>query len=106
MGKSSVAAYLSVSLAKRGYHVGLMDVDLHGPSIPRILGLKGNLVFAGHKGKMLPVRYLPNMEVISIETLLGENKDAVCTFELKGGGWYADGYSSNKEGKCVKNADE
>jgi Mrp family chromosome partitioning ATPase len=29
-----VAAYLAVSLAKRNYKVGLMDVDLHGPSIP------------------------------------------------------------------------
>jgi Mrp family chromosome partitioning ATPase len=76
VGKSSVAAYLSVSLAKKGFSVGLMDVDLHGPSIPRILGLKGIPNFGSHKGKMLPVRYLPNMEVISIESLMGENKDA------------------------------
>jgi ATP-binding protein involved in chromosome partitioning len=76
VGKSSVAAYLSVALAKKGYRVGLMDVDLHGPSIPRILGLKGSHDLAGNKGKMLPVRYLSNMEVISIETLMGENKDA------------------------------
>ena len=76
VGKSSVAAYLSVALAKRGYRVGLMDVDLHGPSIPRILGLKGSLEFGSRKGKMLPVKYLPNLEVISIETLMGENKDA------------------------------
>ena len=75
VGKSSVAAYLSVALAKRGYRVGLMDVDLHGPSIPRILGLSGSLGFGGREGKMLPVKYLPNLEVISIETLLGENKD-------------------------------
>jgi len=75
VGKSSVAAYLAVALAKRGYRVGLMDVDLHGPSIPRILGLSGSLAFGGQEGKMLPVKYLPNMEVISIETLLGENKD-------------------------------
>lgn len=53
-----------------------MDVDLHGPSIPRILGLKGSPAFGSHKGKMLPIRYLPNMQVISIETLTGENKDA------------------------------
>ncbi len=39
VGKSSVAAYLSAALAKRGYMVGLMDVDLHGPSIPHMLGL-------------------------------------------------------------------
>jgi Mrp family chromosome partitioning ATPase len=75
VGKSSVAAYLSVALAKRGYNVGLMDVDLHGPSIPGILGLSGRISFGRQEGKMLPVKYLPNMEVISIETLMGENKD-------------------------------
>jgi Mrp family chromosome partitioning ATPase len=52
-----------------------MDVDLHGPSIPRILGLNGKIGFGRIEGKMLPVKYLPNMEVISIETLMGENKD-------------------------------
>jgi Mrp family chromosome partitioning ATPase len=76
VGKSSVAAYLSVSLAKRGYRVGLMDVDLHGPSIPRIIGLKGSPDSASSKGKISPVRYLPNMEVISIESFMGEEKDA------------------------------
>ncbi len=76
VGKSSIAAYLSVALAKRGYRVGLMDVDLHGPSIPRMLGLKGNIGPGNHQGKAHPVRYLPNMEVISIEPLMGENKDA------------------------------
>jgi len=75
VGKSSVAAYLSVALAKKGYRVGLMDVDLHGPSIPRMLGLKGSIHPGVHKGKATPINYLPNMEVISIETLSGENKD-------------------------------
>jgi len=75
VGKSSVAAYLSVALARKGYKVGLMDVDLHGPSIPRMLGLKGS-IGQGTSGKARPVSYLPNMEVISIESLLGENKDA------------------------------
>ena len=76
VGKSSVAAYLSVALARRGYKVGLMDVDLHGPSIPRMLGLKGSLGQGTDSGKARPVSYLPNMEVISIETLLGDDKDA------------------------------
>jgi Mrp family chromosome partitioning ATPase len=75
VGKSSVAAYLSVSLAKRGYRVGLMDVDLHGPSIPRILGLQGSLKPGSHGGKARGVEYLPNMEVMSIESLLGPDKD-------------------------------
>jgi Mrp family chromosome partitioning ATPase len=86
VGKSSVAAYLSVALAKRGHMVGLMDVDLHGPSIPRLLGLEGSIRPGRHKGKMLPVQYLPNMEVISIETLMGD-KDAATIWRgpLKGG---------------------
>ena len=75
VGKSSVAAHLAVALAMRGYRVGLMDVDLHGPSIPAILGLKGTLRPGGHAGKPMPVKYLPNMEVMSIGVLLGD-KDA------------------------------
>ena len=75
VGKSSIAAYLSVSLAKRGHKVGLMDVDLHGPSIPRMLGLMGMPQPSDHPGKVLPISYLPNMQVISIEPLLGEDKD-------------------------------
>jgi ATP-binding protein involved in chromosome partitioning len=76
VGKSSIAAYLSVALAKKGYKVGLMDVDLHGPSIPHILGLKGNIGPGSMDGKARPVKYIQNMDVISIESLLGENKDA------------------------------
>ena len=74
VGKSSVAAYLSVILARRGCRVGLMDVDLHGPSIPRLLGLHGDIE-QGEHGKARPIRYLPNMEVISIESLMGEQTD-------------------------------
>jgi Mrp family chromosome partitioning ATPase/predicted Fe-Mo cluster-binding NifX family protein len=76
VGKSSVAAYLSVALAKKGFKVGLMDVDLHGPSIPRMLGLKGNIGPGASEGKAHPIKYIPNMEVISIEPLMGENKDS------------------------------
>lgn len=63
-----------------------MDVDLHSPSIPHMLGLKGHLRPGGHEGKMLPVQYLPNMEVMSIEILMGD-KDAATIWRgpLKGG---------------------
>jgi Mrp family chromosome partitioning ATPase/predicted Fe-Mo cluster-binding NifX family protein len=75
VGKSSIAAYLSVALAKKGCQVGLMDVDLHGPSIPRLLGLQGIIEPGIRGGKARPVRYLPDLEVISIESLMGEDKD-------------------------------
>ncbi|MBN1851012.1 MAG: Mrp/NBP35 family ATP-binding protein [Deltaproteobacteria bacterium] len=76
VGKSSTAAYLAILLAKKGYKIGLMDVDLHGPSIPRLLGLKGTIQPSSLPGKAIPVQFLPNMHVISIESLMGENKDA------------------------------
>lgn len=76
VGKSSVAAALAISLANRGFKVGLMDVDLHGPSIPRLIGLSSNIQLSEHSGKALPVASLPNLYAISIECLMGENKDA------------------------------
>jgi predicted Fe-Mo cluster-binding NifX family protein/MinD-like ATPase involved in chromosome partitioning or flagellar assembly len=53
-----------------------MDVDLHGPSIPRLLGLKEGIQPSVTPGKARPVNLMPNMEVISIESLMGEDKDA------------------------------
>lgn len=75
VGKSSVAAYLALFLAKNGHNVGLMDVDLHGPSIPRMLGIKGGIQGAG-AGKAFPISVLPNLHVISIEALMSEDRDA------------------------------
>ena len=76
VGKSTVAAYLAVGLARKGHQVGLMDVDLHGPSIPRLLGLKGSIQSSTESKKGIPLKYLPNMEVMSIEALLGDKDTA------------------------------
>jgi Mrp family chromosome partitioning ATPase len=86
VGKSSVAAYLAVSLAKRNYDVGLMDIDLHGPSIPRILGLTGVIQSGKNPKTIFPLKYLSNMEVVSIETLV-KDRDAAMIWRgpLKGG---------------------
>ena len=75
VGKSSVAAYLSIFLAKKGHRVGLMDVDLHGPSIPRMMGVRDG-VRAVDEGKAIPISVLPNLHLISIESLMGNDKDA------------------------------
>ncbi|NLA74171.1 MAG: Mrp/NBP35 family ATP-binding protein [Deltaproteobacteria bacterium] len=76
VGKSSVAAFLSISLAKKGYRVGLMDVDLHGPSIPRMLGINANIAVSPVSGKAMPIEPMPNLQVISIESIMGTDKDA------------------------------
>jgi Mrp family chromosome partitioning ATPase len=76
VGKSSIAAYLSVALARRGKKVGLMDVDLHGPSIPRMLGYKGGIQPSSIPGKATPINVMPDLYMISIESLMGDDKDA------------------------------
>lgn len=75
VGKSSVAAYMAAVLANRDFRVGLMDVDLHGPSIPRLLGLSENIQPSGRGNKARPVSLRPNFHVVSIESLMGEDRD-------------------------------
>jgi len=53
VGKSSVTANLAVSLAGRGLTVGVLDADIWGFSLPRMLGLEGQV--AGEDRKMVPI---------------------------------------------------
>ena len=76
VGKTSVAVNLAIALSKRGAKVGLMDVDLHGPDIPRMLGLKGLLEVSADK-RMIPKPYSDNLKVVSIESLTQDTDEAV-----------------------------
>lgn len=76
VGKSSTAVNLALALAQDGYSVGLLDIDLHGPSIPKMLGLNDSQLQNGPEG-LLPVKYLHNMKVISVGFLLGSDDEAL-----------------------------
>ena len=76
VGKSSTSVNLSIALAKRNYKVGLMDVDLHGPDIPRMLGLK-DLPEVNQNHKLNPMRYSDNLSAISIEAFTPNKDDAI-----------------------------
>lgn len=76
VGKSSVSVNLAIALANRGFKVGLMDVDIHGPDIPRMLGLSEMLDLNSDQ-KLVPAAYSENLKVISVESLSINRDDAI-----------------------------
>ena len=76
VGKSTVAANIAMSLALKGYKTGLLDVDIHGPSIPVILGLEGERL-QNDGVSLIPLEYSDNLKVVSIGFLLENNDDPV-----------------------------
>mgnify|MGYP001020101877 CR=1 FL=1 len=75
VGKSTVAVNLAMSAMLAGQRVGLLDVDLHGPSVPTMLGLVGYRLEGGEDG-MLPVE-IGGLKVLSVGFLLQNNDDPV-----------------------------
>ncbi|EJK76090.1 hypothetical protein THAOC_02166 [Thalassiosira oceanica] len=76
VGKSTVSTQIAQSLSSRGYSVGLLDVDICGPSIPRMAGVIGQTVHQSAQGWQ-PVYANPNLAVMSISFLLEEGDAAV-----------------------------
>jgi ATP-binding protein involved in chromosome partitioning len=79
VGKSTVAVNLAMALALAGKRVGILDVDIHGPSVPKLLHLEGSPILEGSDG-MLPVTLScgpGSLSVMSIGFLLRERDDAV-----------------------------
>lgn len=76
VGKSSVAVNLAAGLAARGLRVGLLDVDIHGPSVPKLLGIESARLAASDE-KLLPVDYSDHLRVMSIGFLINDRNDPV-----------------------------
>lgn len=76
VGKSTVAANLAVSLAKKDLQVGLLDSDIHGPTIPKILGIEDQKL--GVIGEEIsPAVVSPGVKVVSIAFMLSDRNTPV-----------------------------
>jgi Mrp family chromosome partitioning ATPase len=76
VGKTSTAVNIAIALADNRYNVGIMDVDLHGPDVPRMLGLTG-IPDVNSNRKLNPMRWSQNLCAISMESFLPKRDDAV-----------------------------
>ena len=76
VGKSSIAVNLAIWLSMQGKKVGLLDVDIHGPSIPKLLNLEDSKLQC-IEGKIEPIVYSDTLKVMSIGFLIQDENAAL-----------------------------
>ncbi len=70
VGKSFISSAIALILSKRGKRVAILDADIHGPSIPKIMGIRGSMLYVNPEGELIPVVSPGKVAVVSIELLL------------------------------------
>jgi len=82
VGKSTVTVNLAAAFAKKGFKVGVLDADIHGPSVPKLLGVDGHTAKTTAVG-VLPVAGPLGIEVMSIDFFLPEQAPTIWRGPLK-----------------------
>ena len=78
VGKSTVSVNLALALAKKGHKVGLMDVDIHGPDVVRMLNMTGTIEPPSSPDALIePLKYDDHLKVVSLEYLMKDRDEAI-----------------------------
>jgi Mrp family chromosome partitioning ATPase len=77
VGKSTIAANLALVLAGKGKKVGLLDIDIHGPNLPKILGVEKERLQSPAENRISPVKISDNLKLVSIAFMLQQENQAV-----------------------------
>lgn len=77
VGKSMVSSLLAVSLAKKGYKVGIMDADITGPSIPRLFAAEHEQAYATKENFIIPIETEDHIKIMSLNFMMKNESDPV-----------------------------
>jgi ATP-binding protein involved in chromosome partitioning len=77
VGKSTVTANLAMAFAMEGHKVGVLDADIHGPCIPKMLGIKRQAMVAGPGGMIFPITAKFGIKVVSMDFFLPNDEAPV-----------------------------
>jgi Mrp family chromosome partitioning ATPase len=66
VGKSTVAVNLALGLAKMGKSTGILDIDIHGPNVPKMLGIDDQQLFSSDEKRIIPLESGPSLKVVSL----------------------------------------
>ncbi len=82
VGKTTIAVNVALAFAKLGFSVGILDIDIHGPNVPLLLGIKDAQLMMDENNLILPYEYKNEQDnitlrVISTDFLLKDKSNAV-----------------------------
>jgi Mrp family chromosome partitioning ATPase len=77
VGKSFVAVNLAYGLAMQGKTVGILDADVHGPSVVKLTGIEGIAIPTADSGMPAPIKVLSNLYVLSVASLIASEDAAL-----------------------------
>ncbi|MBE6099958.1 MAG: Mrp/NBP35 family ATP-binding protein [Anaerovibrio sp.] len=75
VGKSLVTGLLAVAMSRKGCHVGIMDADITGPSVPKMFGVSGEIL--GNQAGAYPVSSAGGIDIVSMNLFLEDTSDPV-----------------------------
>jgi len=82
VGKTTISVNLAYLLAEKKFNTGLLDVDIHGPNVPKMLNLK-NKDIKVESNKLIPIKFNEYLKVISMGFILNENEAAIWRGPMK-----------------------
>jgi len=82
VGKTTVAVNLAYALAMQGYETGLLDADIHGPNVAKMMGIEDKVMQGDDKG-IAPIIVAPHLKVVSLALMLGKDMPVIWRGPLK-----------------------